>query len=90
MYTPLSDRKTSTTGVLTVTTFKLSFATNNDEHDFDDCYQQNLLLGPNEVCLSAIDCIYQIGDRSKKKLHGQIVSGKVKELLIICKVNKET
>lgn len=85
-FTPLSDRKISTSGILTITTFKLSFVTNTDDHSFDDCYQQNLLLGSNEICLSAIDTIYQIGERSKKKLHGQIVSGKVKELLIMCKV----
>lgn len=85
LYPPLSDRKKSILGVLTITTFKLSFATATEEDpESNDCYQHNTLLGPNEICLSSIDTIYQIGDRTKKKLHGQI-SGKVKELLIVCK-----
>ncbi|EEZ98180.1 myotubularin-related protein 10-B [Tribolium castaneum] len=85
LYAPLSDRKKATLGVLTVTTFKLSFASAEDR-DGDNCYQQNFLLGPNDACLSSIDTIYQIGDKSRKKLTpGQNVSGKIKELLIICK-----
>ncbi|KAL1506237.1 hypothetical protein ABEB36_005634 [Hypothenemus hampei] len=72
-------------GILTVTTFKLSFASAEDK-DTANCYQQNYLLGINDICLSSIDCIYQLGERSKKKLvPGQSVSGKVKELLIVCK-----
>lgn len=87
MFTPLTDRKMFTTGVLSVTTFKLSFASVDMEYNPDECFQQNLLLAPNEVCLSSIDSIYQIGERSKKKLPpGHNVSGKIKEILIICKV----
>lgn len=87
MYSPLSDRKRSIMGVLTVTTFKLSFASAM-ESDLSNCYQQNILLGMNDICLSSIDFIYQINDRSKKKLMpGQNVSGKIKDILIVCKVS---
>lgn len=87
MYSPLTDRKRSVVGVLTVTTFKLSFATVMDS-DFANCYQQNILLGVNDICLSSIDFIYQVNDRSKKKLvPGQNVSGKIKDILIVCKVS---
>lgn len=74
-------------GVLTVTTFKLSFAC-AEEVELSNCYQQNLLLGVNDICLSSIDVIYQVGDRTKKKLSpGQNITGRVKEILILCKVN---
>ncbi|CAG9815842.1 unnamed protein product [Phaedon cochleariae] len=85
MYPPLSDRKKYIAGVLTVTTFKLSFASAVDQ-DPSNCHQHNLLLGVNDVCLSSIDVIYQIGDRTRKKLSpGQNVTGKVKDILIVCK-----
>lgn len=87
MYSPLTDKKRSITGVLTVTTFKLSFASAT-EPDPSNCYQQNLLLGVNDICLSSIDSIYQINERSKKKLTpGQNVNGKIKDILIVCKVD---
>lgn len=88
MYAQLSDKSKSIFGILTVTTFKMSFATSSeDENDVDACCQHNLLLGFNEICLSSIDTIYQLGDRSKKKLTpGSNVSGKVKELVVVCKV----
>lgn len=89
MFTPLSDRdlNKATCGILTVTTFKLSFASAEVENSTGECYQQNLLLGPHEVCLSSIDSVYQISDRTKKKLApGQSISGKIKEILIVCKV----
>ncbi|KAG5885891.1 hypothetical protein JTB14_019150 [Gonioctena quinquepunctata] len=85
MYPPLSDRRKYIAGVLTVTTFKLSFAT-AEEVEPSNCHQQNIILGINDICLSSIDIIYQIGDRSRKKLTpGQNVTGKVKDILIICK-----
>lgn len=87
MFSPLTDRKKSVFGILTLTTFKLSFASAEINCSSDECYQQNLLLAPFEVCLSSIDSIYQINDRSKKKLPpGHSVSGKVKEIFIVCKV----
>lgn len=86
MYSPLSDRKRSVIGVLTVTTFKLSFATATEANP-SNCYQQNILLGINDICLSSIDIIYQINDRNKKKLMpGQNVNNKIKDILIVCKV----
>lgn len=90
VFAPLSDHKKGTLGVLSVTTFKLSFIAGNEREsdNSDECYQRNLLLGPFEVCLSAIDTVFQVGDRSKKKLTpGQNITSKVKELLIVCKVN---
>lgn len=106
MFNPVNESSQVYKGVLTVTTFKLSFASAEESESKANCYQQNLLLGVsafctqfhltnrvkkcfqiNDVCLSSIDCIY-LGDKSKKKLlvPGQNVSGKVKELLIVCKV----
>lgn len=87
-YEPLSDRKKSVVGVLTVTTFKLSFVSATDPLDGSDpCFQHNLLLGKNDICLSSIDLIYQLGDRnSRKKLTpGNSINGKVKDILIVCK-----
>ncbi|XP_066252521.1 myotubularin-related protein 10-A [Euwallacea similis] len=85
MSTPVTDATKATKGVLSVTTFKLSFAS-ADESDAANCYQQNYLLGVNDVCLSSIDSIYQLGERLKKKLvPGQNISGKIKELLVVCK-----
>lgn len=42
----------------------------------------------NDVCLSNIESIYQLGERTRKKLiPGQSISSKIKELLIVCKVS---
>ncbi|CAG9857837.1 unnamed protein product [Phyllotreta striolata] len=86
LYFPLTDRNKYLTGTLTVTTFKLSFVTFK-ESSTSSSYLENLLLGPNEVCLSCIDRIYQLGDRTKKKLMpGQsLPAGKIKDILIVCK-----
>ncbi|CAH0558932.1 unnamed protein product [Brassicogethes aeneus] len=85
LFNTLSDKKKGTYGILTVTTFKLSFACASD-NGLDNFHQQNLLLGMNDICLSSIATIYQTGERTKKKLiPGQNISGKIKELLIICK-----
>lgn len=86
LYRPLSAKKKYLNGILTITTFKLSFATADDILEAKSCLQQNHLLDLNDVCLSSIDIIYQIGDKSKKKLlPGQSISSKIKELLIVCK-----
>lgn len=86
MYRPLSDRKKETPGILTITTFRLSFVSAEDNTS-ENCYQQNLLLGLNDVCLSCIDTIYNTSDKTKKKLPpGNNISGKIKDLLIVCKV----
>lgn len=105
MYTPFNEVMVK--GVLTVTTFKMSFVSVEDsKRSFANCYQQNYLLGVspvctvvlncdfltvnqvNDVCLSNIESIYQLGERTRKKLvPGQSISSKVKELLIVCKVS---
>lgn len=86
MYRPLTDRKKETIGILTITTFRLSFVS-ADDNILENCYQQNALLGINDICLSCIDTIYNTSERTKKKLQpGQNVGGKIKDLLIICKV----
>lgn len=87
MFAPMTEQTQGLFGVLSVTNFKFSFIGAGTK--VNDCrYQQNLLLGENEVCLSNIDVVYQIADRgSKKKLNPrQNVSGKVKGLQIVCKV----
>lgn len=89
MFAPMSEQAQGLFGVLTVTNFKFSFLRGGAKPNEDNRYQQNILLGENEVCLSAIDTVYQIVDRgSKRKLHpGQNLSGRVKGLQIICKVS---
>lgn len=53
-------------------------------------YQENLLLGHYDVCLSNIDIIYLLtGDKKKRLMTGHRFNDKVKGLHIICKV-KET
>ncbi|GLV43995.1 uncharacterized protein CBL_12709 [Carabus blaptoides fortunei] len=87
MFNPMADQKPGghLYGVLSVTNFKLSFIRADSKQSDVSNYQQNLLLGENEVCLSAIDVVYQIGDRKRRLSPGQSVSGKVKGLQIACK-----
>lgn len=92
LYEQLCNPKVShgLTGLLTITTFKLSFTPSNgvDDNVIEYC-QNSSLLGPYEVCLSAIDTIYHVtgsNSSARKKLSPcQNVSGKVKELQIVCK-----
>lgn len=52
-------------------------------------YQENLLLGQDDVCLSNIDVIYLlIGDKKKRLMTGHNFNDKVKGLHILCKVIK--
>lgn len=45
------------------------------------------MLKPYEVCLSSVDAVYHISEKTRKKLNlGQSISHKVKELQIVCKV----
>lgn len=87
MFSPMTEQTQGLFGVLSVTNFKFSFI-GVDEKNYENRYQQNLLLLENEVCLSNVDVVYQINDRgSKRKLNpGQNISGKVKGLQIVCKV----
>lgn len=55
-----------------------------------ETYQENLLLGQYDVCLSNIDIIYLLtGDKKKRLMIGHRFNDKVKGLHILCKV-KET
>lgn len=50
--------------------------------------QENLLLGDYDVCLSNVDEVHQMtGDKRRKMLPGNNISGKVKGLYIVCKVS---
>ncbi|OXU27288.1 hypothetical protein TSAR_008542 [Trichomalopsis sarcophagae] len=85
MFEPVSESKQGISGVLSVTNFKLTFITADDNGD--DIYQQNHLYGYTDTCLSNIDTIYLIiGDKKKSKLvPGASVPSKVKGIFIICK-----
>lgn len=62
----------------------------NSKHFQETSYQENLLLGQYDVCLSNIDIIYLLtGDKKKRLMIGHRFNDKVKGLHIICKV-KET
>lgn len=89
MFNQMTDQKPGghLYGVLSVTNFKFSFIRADSKHSDISNYQQNLLLGENEICLSAIDAVYQIVDRKRRLNPGQSVSSKVKGLQVVCKVN---
>ncbi|KAJ8672661.1 hypothetical protein QAD02_003920, partial [Eretmocerus hayati] len=83
MFEPLSESKQGISGVLSVTNFKLTFVTADDNHD--DIHQQNHLYGFTDTCLSNIDTVYLMGDKKRKLLPGSAVPSKVKGIFIICK-----
>uniref|UniRef100_A0A8D8YZH2 Myotubularin-related protein 12 n=1 Tax=Cacopsylla melanoneura TaxID=428564 RepID=A0A8D8YZH2_9HEMI len=86
LYRPVSDHKSGQSGVLFVTNFKLSFVTSDGKDTDEMNCQKNFFLGPNDVCLSNVDILYQVGGGGKKKLiPGQNVSDRVKGLFVICK-----
>ncbi|KAK9696489.1 Myotubularin-like phosphatase domain [Popillia japonica] len=85
LYTSLSEPRTYRKGVLTVTNFKLSFIPNDEDEEYLGI-QQHYMLKPYEVCLSSVDAVYHISEKTRKKLNlGQSISHKVKELQIVCK-----
>lgn len=49
-------------------------------------FQENLLLGEYDVCLSNVDILYQVGDKKRRLLPGKNVSERVKGLHVVCKV----
>lgn len=51
-------------------------------------YQENLLLGKNDVTLSNIDRIYQILDKKKRSAIGMNtkISSKIEGIHVVCKV----
>ncbi|XP_043488779.1 myotubularin-related protein 10-B [Polistes fuscatus] len=86
MFSPVGDLKQGTSGVLSITNFKLSFITSDDPNGEDNYHQQNHLYGYTDTCLTNIDEIYLIaGDKKKKLLPGSIVPSKVKAIFITCK-----
>ncbi|XP_026462054.1 myotubularin-related protein 10-like [Ctenocephalides felis] len=86
MFAPLTDGNQGKTGLLVVTNFKVTFITSDTKDgSCDNTYQQNALLGENDICLSNIDAIYTLGDKKKKLVPGQSIHSKVKGLFIVCK-----
>lgn len=52
------------------------------------CYQENLLLGEYDICLSNVDTLYLLsGDKKRRLLPGQRVPERVKVLFVLCKVS---
>lgn len=86
LFTPVTSQKTGKSGVLTVTNFKLSFVTSQSKPAEDLCYQENLLLGEYDICLSNVDSLYlSSNDKKRKLLPGHTVPDKVKALFVFCK-----
>lgn len=54
----------------------------------DYYYQENLLLGEYDVCLSNVDSLYlSSSDKKRKLLPGNTAPDKVKRLCVFCKVS---
>ncbi|XP_066592594.1 myotubularin-related protein 12 [Prorops nasuta] len=86
MFSPVSDLKQGISGILSVTNFKLTFITTDDNNTEDFTRQQNHLYGYTDTCLSNIDEVYLIlGDKKKKLVPGNTVPSKIKGIFIICK-----
>ncbi|KRT82663.1 hypothetical protein AMK59_3380, partial [Oryctes borbonicus] len=85
LYTSLGEPRSYRKGVLTVTNFKLSFIPCDEDEEYCGV-QQSFFLKPYEICLSSIDTVYHISEKTRKRLNlGQNVSHKIKELQVICK-----
>ncbi|PSN49432.1 Myotubularin-related protein 10-B [Blattella germanica] len=86
LFAPVSEQKQGKSGNLSVTNFKLSFVTTEERTKQQSVQQQNLLLGEYDICLSNVDVIYQLtGEKKRRLIPGNNVSGKVKGLHILCK-----
>ncbi|XP_017791187.1 PREDICTED: myotubularin-related protein 10-B [Habropoda laboriosa] len=86
MFSPVSDLKQGTSGILSVTNFKLTFITTEDTNGEDVARQQNHLYGYMDTCLTNIQDIYvTVGDKKRKLVPGNTVPSKVKGIFIICK-----
>ncbi|CAK9826975.1 Myotubularin-related protein 10-B [Anthophora retusa] len=86
MFSPVSDLKQGTSGILSVTNFKLTFITTEDISGDDVVCQQNHLYGYMDTCLTNIQDIYiTVGDKKRKLVPGNTVPSKVKGIFIICK-----
>ncbi|GJQ74667.1 hypothetical protein Trydic_g21519 [Trypoxylus dichotomus] len=85
LFTSLSEPRSYRKGVLTVTNFKLSFIPCDEDEEYSGV-QQSFFLKPYETCLSSVDTVYHISEKTRKKLSlGQSVSHKIKELQVVCK-----
>lgn len=86
VFSPVGDLKQGTSGILTVTNFKLTFITTEDMSGEDIIQQQNHLYGYMDTCLTNINDIYiTVGDKKRKLLPGHTVPSKVKGVFIVCK-----
>ncbi|XP_033198188.1 myotubularin-related protein 10-B [Bombus vosnesenskii] len=86
MFSPVSDLNQGTSGILSVTNFKLTFVTTDETNGDDVARQQNHLYGYMDTCLTNIEDIYvTVGDKKRKLIPGNIVPSKVKGIFIICK-----
>ncbi|KAI5730573.1 hypothetical protein M8J76_015286 [Diaphorina citri] len=86
LFTPVSDHKTGQSGVLFVTNFKLSFVTSEGKDADELNCQKNFFLSHNDVCLSNVDILYQVGgDRKRRLVPGHNISDRVKGLFVVCK-----
>ncbi|XP_043260990.1 myotubularin-related protein 10-B isoform X2 [Colletes gigas] len=86
MFSPVSALKQGTSGILSVTNFKLTFITTDDTSGEDVARQQNHLYGYMDTCLTNIEDIYITeGDKKRRLVPGNTVPSKVKGIFIICK-----
>ncbi|XP_076237687.1 myotubularin-related protein 10-B [Calliopsis andreniformis] len=86
MFSPVSDLKQGTSGILSVTSFKLTFITTDDTNGEDVVRQQNHLYGYMDTCLTNIEDIYiTVGDKKRRLVPGNTIPSKVKGIFIICK-----
>ena len=86
MFSPVSDLKQGTSGILSVTNFKLTFITSEDTNGEDTSRQQNHLYGYMDTCLTNIEDIYiTVGDKKRKLVPGNTVPSKIKGIFIVCK-----
>ncbi|XP_054016584.1 myotubularin-related protein 10-B isoform X1 [Hylaeus anthracinus] len=86
MFSPVSNLKQGTSGILSVTNFKLTFITTEDTSGEDVARQQNHLYGYMDTCLTNIEDIYiTVGDKKRRLVPGNTVPSKVKGIFIICK-----
>lgn len=86
MFSPVGDLKQGTSGILSVTNFKLTFITTEETSGEDITRQQNHLFGYMDTCLTNINDIYiTVGDKKRRLVPGDSVPSKVKGIFIICK-----
>ncbi|XP_014262170.1 myotubularin-related protein 10-B isoform X3 [Cimex lectularius] len=93
MFSPVRDTSMKSTtvssqgrsGLLCVTSFKLSFITSDEKTRQEVSFEDVLHLGENDVCLTNVDSLYIYGDKKKKLVPGKQIAEKVKGLYVVCK-----